>query len=117
MPGPADACIHPLTLVLRRELKLSHPDLVLTSRYGDVALLTLNRPDKRNTFDAEMNRQFARSFRACHDGACIVITGADPSFRSGADLRADSDSIRDSGYPIAWQEIIDSPVTGLATLT
>jgi enoyl-CoA hydratase len=95
---------------------LSETDLVLTSHYDDVALLTLNRPGKRNALDAEMNRQFARSFRACQDAACIVITGADPAFCSGADLRADSDSIRDSGYPIAWQEIVDSPVPVIAAV-
>jgi enoyl-CoA hydratase len=95
---------------------MSDTDLVLTTRHGDVVLLTLNRPAKRNAVDAEMNRQFARSFRAAQDAACIVITGADPSFCSGADLRADSDSIRDSGYPIAWQEIVDSPVPLIAAV-
>jgi len=95
---------------------MTDADLVLTTRHGDVALLTLNRPAKRNAIDAETNRQFARSFRAAQDAACIVITGADPSFCSGADLRAEADSIRDNGYPVAWQEIVDSPVPVIAAV-
>jgi enoyl-CoA hydratase len=95
---------------------MTDSDLVLTTRDGDVALLTLNRPDKRNAFDAEMTRQFAESFRACRDAACIVITGTDPAFCSGADLRADADSLKNSGYPIGWQEIVDSPVPVIAAV-
>ena len=91
-------------------------DLALTTRDGDVALLTLNRPDKRNAFDVEMTKQFAESFRACRDAACIVITGTDPAFCSGADLRADADSLKNSGYPIGWQEIVDSPVPVIAAV-
>jgi len=98
------------------ESKMSDADLVLTARHDDVALLTLNRPAKRNAVDAEMARHFALSFRAAQDASCIVITGADPSFCSGADLRADSDSIRDCGYPIPWQEIVDSPVPVIAAV-
>jgi len=95
---------------------MSESSLVLTTRHDDVALLTLNRPEKRNAVNAEMCEQFARSFRAAQDAACIVITGADPSFCSGADLRADAASISDCGYPIPWQEIVDSPVPVIAAV-
>jgi len=95
---------------------MSATSLVITTRYDDVALLTLNRPDKRNAANAEMCEQFALSFRAAQDAACIVVTGADPSFCSGADLRADADSLRNCGYPIPWQEIIDSPVPVIAAV-
>jgi enoyl-CoA hydratase len=92
-------------------------DLVLTRREDGVVVLTLNRPSKRNAFDAEMCKQFAESFRAaCQDAACIVITGSDPAFCSGADVRASADSIRNCGYPIGWQEIVDSPVPIIAAV-
>jgi enoyl-CoA hydratase len=96
---------------------MTDSDLVLTTREGDVVVLTLNRPDKRNAFDAEMMKQFAESYRAaCRDAACIVITGTDPAFCAGADLRADADSLTNSGYPIGWQEIVDSPVPVIAAV-
>jgi len=95
---------------------MSNTDLVLTTRHGDVALLTLNRPEKRNAVNPEMVEQFALSFRAALDAACIVITGADPSFCSGADLRADADALAYCGYPIPWQEIVDSPVPVIAAV-
>jgi enoyl-CoA hydratase len=96
---------------------MTDSDLVLTTYDEGVAVLTLNRPDKRNAFDAEMMKQFAESFRAaCRDAACIVITGTDPAFCAGADLRADADSLTNSGYPIGWQEIVDSPVPVIAAV-
>ena len=91
-------------------------DLVRSEQHGDVVLLTLHRPDKRNAFDAGMNGQFVRCFRASLGAACIVVTGADPSFCAGADLRADPDAFRAGGYPIAWQEIIGSPVPVIAAV-
>jgi enoyl-CoA hydratase len=95
---------------------MTDSDLVLTRHEGDVVVLTLNRPDKRNAFDAEMTRQFAENFRASRDAAAIVITGTDPAFCSGADLRADADSLSNCGYPIGWQEIVDSPVPVIAAV-
>jgi enoyl-CoA hydratase len=91
--------------------------LVLTHHEDDVVVLTLNRPDKRNAFDAEMMKQFAESYRAaCRDTGCVVITGADPAFCAGADLRADADALKNSGYPVGWQEIVDSPVPVIAAV-
>ena len=95
---------------------MTNSDLVVTTREDDVAVLTLNRPDKRNAFDAEMTKQFAESFRACRDASCIVITGTDPAFCSGADLRADADELKNCGYPIGWQEIVDSAIPIIAAV-
>ena len=95
---------------------MTNSNLVLTRREDSVAVLTLNRPERRNAFDAEMTKQFAESFRACHDAACIVITGTDPAFCSGADVRADVAAVRDCGYPIGWHEIVGSPVPIIAAV-
>jgi enoyl-CoA hydratase len=58
------------------------------SRRGDVIVLTLDRPDKRNALDTELCRQLtAAVHEAVGAGArALVLTGAGSSFCSGADL-------------------------------
>lgn len=59
-------------------------------RDNKVLILTLNRPEVRNAFTAEMNSQMAEAILAADfddDVAMIAITGAgDKAFCSGADL-------------------------------
>lgn len=67
----------------------STPDLVRVEREGAVALLTLNRPDKRNALDLAMRAAIANAFRAQDADAAvqaIVITGGEGIFAAGADL-------------------------------
>lgn len=63
-------------------------DCLLSERRGDVALLTLNRPDRRNALNIELCRAIAAAAdRASAEGVrAIVITGMGSSFCSGADL-------------------------------
>lgn len=63
--------------------------LVLTERVGSVAILTLNRPEKRNAIDLAMVQalhgilaELARDA----DLACLVLTGAGKAFAAGADI-------------------------------
>lgn len=54
-----------------------------------VAVLTLNRPDRRNAYTAEMGRRLNAAYRECDDDdgvRAIVVTGAGDSFCAGADL-------------------------------
>lgn len=54
-----------------------------------VALLTLNRPDKRNAFSPELLRLWREALleaQARDDVRAIVITGAGPDFCAGGDL-------------------------------
>ena len=61
---------------------------VLTSaRHDKVALLTLNRPQARNALNAELSQALCDAIAANQDAGCIVITGADPAFCAGLDLR------------------------------
>lgn len=57
-----------------------------------IAVITINRPEKRNAFDAEHYRMLSEAWtRVRDDGAirCAVITGAgDKAFSSGADLKS-----------------------------
>jgi E-phenylitaconyl-CoA hydratase len=57
-----------------------------------VAVVTINRPEKRNAFDAEHYRMLSEAWTRVRDDPairCAVITGAgDKAFSSGADLKS-----------------------------
>jgi enoyl-CoA hydratase len=55
-----------------------------------IATITLNRPQARNALSRALSAQFAESMRALDardDVAVIILTGADPGFCAGLDLR------------------------------
>ena len=63
--------------------------LVLTEDHGPVRHVILNRPDKRNAFNAELVAATGDALRdAAADPAvrCVVLRGAGPMFSSGMDL-------------------------------
>lgn len=55
-------------------------------RDGDVAILTLARPETRNALTYRTYAELERAVRGC-DARCLVVTGADPAFCSGDDVR------------------------------
>lgn len=62
---------------------------VLIGVNGNVATVTLNRPDQRNPLSATMLRDLASAFRWCKDETdvrVVVLTGAGRVFCAGADL-------------------------------
>lgn len=61
--------------------------VLLSERHGKVALLTLNRPQARNALNAALAGALCDAIAASRDAGCIVITGADPAFCAGLDLR------------------------------
>ncbi len=63
-------------------------EIVRVERDGDVALIVLNRPEARNAMNVELAAATCDAVRACQDAAAIVITGADPAFCAGLDLRS-----------------------------
>jgi enoyl-CoA hydratase len=63
-------------------------DLVTIERHGDVALIVLNRPEARNAMNVAMATSTCDAVRACQDAGAIVLTGADPAFCAGLDLRS-----------------------------
>lgn len=65
-------------------------DTVLVDRDGAVATVTLNRPGARNALSQELRRALWRSMadlEADDSVAAIVLTGADPAFCAGLDLK------------------------------
>ena len=69
-------------------------DVTVTTADG-VAVLTLNRPDRRNAYTASMGGQLSRAYRRCDDDdevRAIVLTGAGEAFCAGADFDAPTDT-------------------------
>jgi 3-hydroxypropionyl-coenzyme A dehydratase len=64
------------------------PNLLSIERHGEVALVTLQRPEKRNALSIELRLELADALRALSgdDGiGCVVLTGAGAAFCSGMD--------------------------------
>ena len=65
----------------------SGPPVVVT-RDGAVTLVTLDRPAVRNAIDVEMAAAICSAVDGCQDAAVIVLTGTDPAFCAGLNLRS-----------------------------
>ncbi len=64
---------------------------VLVATEGPIAVLTLNRPDNRNSMTAELLDAFGsavQQVRAMPEVRCVVITGQGSCFSAGADFRS-----------------------------
>ena len=65
-------------------------ETLLEERRGAVALLTLNRPESRNSVDQSLADALEDTFaRLCEDDAVrvVVLTGSAPAFCAGSDLK------------------------------
>jgi enoyl-CoA hydratase/carnithine racemase len=65
------------------------PGDLLLERHDAVALVTLNRPEKRNALSIELRFELAQTFEqlGADDGiGCVVLTGAGSAFCSGMDV-------------------------------
>lgn len=65
-------------------------DVLLVERDGNIAVLTLNRPESRNALNGELRRALRSTITDLDDNPdvrAIVVTGADPAFCAGLDLR------------------------------
>ncbi len=62
-------------------------DPILIEREDEIAVVTLNRPDRRNSLDAEGASGVARSIaEAAADARVVILTGAGKAFCAGGDL-------------------------------
>lgn len=67
---------------------------------GDVAVVTLDRPERYNAIDAELSSSVVELVRrAEREARAVVLTGRGKAFCSGADLSGFSDEYDDGGYP------------------
>jgi enoyl-CoA hydratase len=65
----------------------SGSDVVRVERDGDVALVVLDRPEARNAVNAALAGALCDAVQSSQDARVIVLTGADPAFCAGLDLR------------------------------
>ena len=78
-------------------------DTVLVEVDGPVATVTLNRPDARNALSRELRKALPTALLELDgrdDVAAIVLTGADPAFCAGLDLKelaAGGEALRETG--------------------
>lgn len=101
-----------------------HSDLVLYEKRGDIAVMTINRPEKRNA----VNRPAQTRIREILDDVAesgvkvLVITGVgDVSFCAGADLRDDSPAVLPTAlHPTTWAQtqtaLAQSPAVVIAAV-
>jgi enoyl-CoA hydratase/carnithine racemase len=64
---------------------------IVVERRGEAAWIRLNRPERRNAFDAAMTEEITAAVRDSVDAAAIVITGSEGSFCAGGYLANLSD--------------------------
>ena len=82
-------------------------DLVLIDRSDAVATVTLNRPDKRNALNNALQYAIWDAITELGqdpDVAAIVLTGADPAFSAGIDIKELSGEVAISAGPRAQGE-------------
>jgi enoyl-CoA hydratase len=66
-------------------------EVILIDVTARVAVVTLNRPDSRNALNPALNAALPEAIASCNardDVDVIVLTGADPAFCAGVDLKA-----------------------------
>ena len=66
------------------------PDVVLTEVADRIATVTMNRPDARNALNRELRHALSSALGALDqdpDVDVVVLTGADPAFCAGIDLK------------------------------
>lgn len=80
------------------------PDLTVEMSDG-VAVLTLNRPDRRNAYTGEMGALLSQAYRSCDDDddvRAIVLTGAGTAFCAGADFSNGTSPFASPGDPAGF---------------
>jgi len=92
--------------------------VIEVTRHGRVAVLTLDRPDKRNALNTEVCDRLSAAVTSAvaEDARAIVITGRGTSFCSGADLgEVYSDGFRDALYAML-ATVTNAPVPVVAAV-
>ena len=59
---------------------------IILDNNGGVARITLNRPDRLNSFTAEMHRELADALDDLGDARVVILTGSGRAFCAGQDL-------------------------------
>ena len=93
-------------------------EVLLTETAGGVRTLTLNRPAARNALSAELLDRLVEAFHAAEgdpEVRAVVLTGADPAFCAGLDLREAGASGLPSGAVVDPKESVWWVLYGMST--
>ena len=90
--------------------------LVILEDFGSYAVITLNRPEKRNAMSSQAQEQFQDVLKQCLGRyAAAVITGAGSAFCSGIDLKERRERLQSGDLPMeysrqghSWIETIEA---------
>jgi len=98
-------------------------DIVKYEQQDAVAVITLNRPDRMNSFNTDLRAELADALaRAGTDGTVrvVVLTGEGRCFSAGADLKAGIDrdvrEILQTEYRPVFEAIADMPKPVIAAI-
>jgi enoyl-CoA hydratase len=88
-------------------MPISGPDILLYQKKDKIVTMTINRPEKMNTFPRELHELFNEAFKRFNDDDdawVAVITGAgDKAFSAGADLKDEKSTAgAGRGIPTPW---------------
>ena len=91
-------------------------ELVRLEDFGSYAVITLNRPEKRNAMSSQAQEQLQEILRRCLGRyAAAVITGAGKAFCSGIDLKERRERLQSGDAPMeysrqghSWIETIEA---------
>jgi enoyl-CoA hydratase len=93
---------------------VTNDDVLLSETQDRVRTLTLNRPRSRNALSTELRRRFFTALRdaeADNDVDVVIVTGADPVFCAGLDLKELGDSTQLPDISPQWPPMA-KPVIG-----
>ena len=85
---------------------MSDYETILLEREGRVARISFNRPDKLNSFNGALRREFLRAAQevnADNEIWAVVLTGAGRAFGAGADLSDTSEPMPNGGEGVEDQ--------------
>jgi 2-(1,2-epoxy-1,2-dihydrophenyl)acetyl-CoA isomerase len=115
------SCVKPTPDVTESQM---HYETIRLSLRDDIAVITLNRPDKMNALTTQMRAELLHAVKeGGKEGRVLVLTGAGRAFCSGQDLgdRANAASVdlertlRDEYEPLL-KAIYDCPVPTIAAV-
>jgi enoyl-CoA hydratase len=92
----------------------NNTDVLLIDTQDRVRTLTLNRPQARNALSSELRRRFFGALRdaeAADDVDVVILTGTDPVFCAGLDLKELGDSTELPDISPQWPPM-NKPVIG-----
>ena len=71
---------------------------IIVDHHGSIARITLNRPDRLNSFTAAMHEELKNAIDESGDAQVVVLTGAGRGFCAGQDLN--DRAVSSGGHPV-----------------